>query len=487
MKEILVQGGNSTEVGAGQESVDINESLDLGQQSSVGAGKKKGLKKTPKQKWLIGLAVFTGLLLMVLAILVGYRYFSRSTAKDQYDALMIEAAQQHNDKEFSKALATYNEALVLEPSFQAAYVGTLRILLEKNLADSAEEFVAGAGEIISGSDLGDLYLMLGEYYYQTKEWEIAYDSYKKADQLAGLEGNSIDEFAIVSVNSGNDEWKSLVSEIVNKDLQGVLQSYKGLSKSENMTLFERAKLSQKAINAEVYYFAIALLEESDDLQEYWDGLYYVGRAYYELHDYDKAAYYLDAAVQLGPDDPALQLLAARNNVMNGEYTRAFSNYDQYILYSKDNVVDESVVVEYVELLIEEERYSKAIEVLSEFESSSDSMDLLKLKIYMAQDVTADITQMIDRMGSTVDPGSDEYYMYIWLSALWYIDEGQFTKAEEILEPLDESDIDDPYYYYVMGRLINDKGNEKEADNYFKIAIEKDLDGEVSKLAINYVR
>ncbi|WKZ30753.1 MAG: tetratricopeptide repeat protein [Candidatus Dojkabacteria bacterium] len=449
---------------------------------------KKGSKNMPgkpkNKKWLTLLMVVTGILLLVLVGLIGYRFFARSSSKDKYEALMLEAAGQHDDQEYSLALATYNEALALDPTFPSAYIGVLNILLEKNLADDAEEFVAGAEEIIGGGDMAELYLLMADYYYDAKAWDKAYAYYAK---VGNLEGESIDRFAIASVNSQEEDWKSLTSQVSDEKLQTVLQQYSDISTQSDTDLYDRAKLAQLAINAKAYYFAVNLLKDDQDLPDYWDGLYYVGRAYYELGEYERAADYLDQAVQIAPEDPALQLLAARNSVQDGNRDLAFSHYDQYISYSKGDGADQAVLIEYIELLIEAERYSKALEVISEQETSTDELELLKLQVYIAQKDSSEVIQLLDRMESTVAPGSDSYYMYIWLAALWYIEEGQFTKAEGLLSPVEEATAQDPYYFYVMGRLVDAKGDEKGADEYFKLAVEKDLEGEVSKLALNYIQ
>lgn len=441
------------------------------------------------RKVVYALGVVTLLLVVVMGGLVGYRYFSKSSTKSRYDQLLQTAADQHNNREYSAALSTYNDALVLDSTSQAAYVGVLNILLDKNLSNDAQEFVDGASQVLSGTELGDLYLMIAEHYFTNKKWDSAERNFAQADKLGSMNGNSIDQYAISSLNAGGDRWSSLVTSISNAELKSILKQYSDVTDAKGSTsLYERAKLSQKAINLKAYRVAVGLLEDQEDVVEYWDGLYFLGRAYYELGEYEKAGKYIDMAVLIAPDDTSLQLLAARNSVLMRKPSEALTHYDQYIIYSKEDEVELSVLGEYVELLIKERRYSHALDTLAKMKQSSDEIDLLKLKVLLAQGESAEITKAIDRMSSTMEPDSDAYYMYLWLSSLWYVEQGQFTKAEQVISQVDQSEVsDDPYYYYVMGRLINAKGDEKDADNYFKQAIEKDLDGTLSEMALKYVR
>lgn len=468
-------------------------------------------------KWIL---IAVGVVLVAGA---GYYFYShRETAETvtEYENLINEADLLYNSRSYTKALSSYDEAVDLLPSRIDAYKGIVTIFIDKGRLSDAEEIITGSTQKLSISDRSILYSMLGNAYYNVEGYSKALDMYDSATTIGVtnlvaslgeakvyLKQNEISKAEnilkdtdfkedtlyeakllyayIVSIEDPDSAASILKSVDVSDDWSNKYTEFENtLASLTDDELYNAAKLSKIFINEGYPYLAISVLTPlKDQMTEYADGLYFLGRASLDTGSTDDAITLLKESVSAGSLDPDLFRTIARAYYEKKDNDTAISYYDRAISYSGEEVKD-SLLKEYLDFLIDENLLTKAQEVLTTAQKYFDKVwvEVYAIKInYLLKDtdkVDYYIAEALKKEDITTEEKKTIYY---W-KAVRAIDDEDLDSASEILASLKELDRFNPYYYLLMGKVLYENGNFDDAKTNYELAIEYDLGEGVSSEA-----
>ena len=435
----------------------------------------------------------------------------------QYENIIEEADTLYDGKSYTQALGRYEEATKLIPSRIEAYRGIVEIFLDKGRLTDAENIVTDSAQKLSQSDKSILYALVGNAYFNVDKYDKALEMYNSATGLGVnnlvaelgkakvyLKQNKITDAAKIFSDTTFQEdglyestlLYSYVKSLTDKesalevldsitpteawstkysDFNSVLESLSGDE------IYNATKLSQVFLNEGYPYLAISLLSPLEEkMAEYPDGLYFLGRALLDIGSYDTALANLENAVSAGALYPDIFWTTARVYIEKDEMDNAIKYYDRAVSYAGENV-DKSLLIEYINFLLDENLLTKAQEVLKIAQKYNKSVwvDILAVEInYMLENTEKAeyyIGEALKKEDITTEEKKDILY---WDAKLAY-DAGNLEDAKDILATLKELDRFNPFYYLLMGDVMYQEGDFTNAKETFELAIEYDLGEGVS--------
>jgi tetratricopeptide (TPR) repeat protein len=479
---------------------------------------KKNIKKYIP--WII-------LLVLITSLFVWY-VLSRKVTQEQssaYENRVEQAATHMEAMQFSVAMNKYYEAADIIPNRLDAYEGIVSILLIKNRLDYAEEVIEESAKALSNYDKSVLYKKLGDQYYQLKNFRKAYDMYD-AGSFLGVNNMELElMLAKTHLNLGDmgnarkqlnrsgyegkemEETNLLLSYIdAIDDPQKAKNTLNSLADVEEMDIyydefrtlldsldedkkFNATKLARIYINNGYPYLAILILEpKKDDISEYLEGMYYLGRAYYEFGDHVKAIETLDGALTLSGMENEIFWIKARSYFRTNDLENAINSYDSAIGHS-EGVVSTALAMEYVDLLLENNQVLKALDLIRSLliaYPDEPRFNLLAVNINYELGEKARVEYYIDRLeelGKEVQFVRNEERDFLKWKILTLLEEYEKVdenialklELERYMERLFELDKFSPYYRYYMARVYAKEAQEEMAIQSLEQAIEYDLD------------
>lgn len=430
----------------------------------------------------------------------------------QYENIVEEADLLYDGYSYTEALGRYEEATKLIPSKIEAYRGIVNIFIDKGRLEDAASIVTDSTQKLSQADKSILYSVVGNAYFEVNSYEKALEMYDSATAL-GV-SNVVAELGKAKVylkqNKATDAEKILSKNIFEEDTlyeAKLLYSYvKSLTDAEDAVeildevtpseewstkysefsnilesidaddLYNATKLSQVFINEGYPYLATTLLSPLEErMAEYPDGLYFLGRALLDIGSYDSALTKLEGAVSAGALNSDVFRTMARVYVQKDDMESATEYYDRAVSYGGENV-SESLITEYVELLIENNLFTKAQEVLKIGQQYYEEVwiDILAIRINYLLEDTEKVQYYVDQaLEKEVITTSEKKTIYYWDAQLAF-DEADLDSAEEKLTSLRELDRFNPYYYLLTGEVLYQKGDFDNSKENFELAIEYDL-------------
>lgn len=463
------------------------------------------------------------ILVLVLGGLTAWYFIANrvTTAENaSYDAKIKEAVTMYNSKEYSTSMAYYYEAADMIPSRVEAFKGILTILIEKGRPNDALAILEKSAQKINNQDQAILYTLVGNAYYKVSNFDKALETFKKG-QGVGVENQDLEliigkvylkkgdidsaakQFEKDSFDGDNlSEAKLLLSYIQStSDVDSAKSTLGSTSSTEKWkayydefstvlasldtdTKFNAAKLSRIYINNGYPVLAVAILQPLEaEISEYLEGMYYLGRAYLEMEEYDKALIELDKAVTLGGLEDTIIWSKARAYIGKNDLNNAITNYAKAIGYQGKEPSRE-LVEEYMDILLENSFTQKADELLQNLLKGSKTpyLYIYGLKINYVLNNVEKINYYISQLdASTLDEGDKLEYLYYKAKAL--LDQnGDIVQINLVLDSLLEIDRYNPKYYFLLGRLQFEQGNATESSDSLKKALEYDLDYAITEEA-----
>ena len=101
----------------------------------------------------------------------------------------------------------------------------------------------------------------------------------------------------------------------------------------------------------------------EEITEYVEGMYYIGLAYLQANQYDKAIEYFDKASSLGGMEMQIFWGKARANYSNNDLEGAINNYTKAIEFGGKDAPEE-LVREYVDILLANKQNLKAADTIN---------------------------------------------------------------------------------------------------------------------------
>lgn len=461
---------------------------------------------------------------IVLVVVIGglatwYFITTRVTTAENvsYDAKMKEASTMYNSREYSTAMTYYYEAADMIPSRREAFEGILTILIEKGRVDDALSILEKSAQKINNSDQAILYTLVGKAYYEIANYDKALETFKKGQGVGvnnqdlelmigktylknGEIDNATKQFekdlytddnlsevrlllSYIQSTSNADTAKSTLGSISpTEKWKAYYDEFSAALASLNTdTKFNATKLSRIYINNRYPALAVKMLEPMEsELVEYLEGVYYLGRAYLETGNYDKALTELDKAVTLGGMEDSILWAKARAYAGKNDLNNSIANYSKAIGY-QGKEPDSELVKEYMDTLLSNNLTLKADELLQSILKSSKSsyLYIYGIKINYILNNTEKIDYYISLLDAqTLNDNDKREYLYYKAKAL--LDQnGDITQINLALNSLLNLDRYNPKYYFLLGRLQFEQGNATEASDSLKKAIEYDLNYEIT--------
>jgi tetratricopeptide (TPR) repeat protein len=439
-----------------------------------------------------------------------------------YNSLIREADAYYEQRGYTNALEKYNEAAKLIPEDDDAYKGIINILVDKQRLADAANLLEESGTALSTGERSKLYTRLANTFYEINNFESAEKYYLKADsgidnypaklglaktylklgnipkaekylKVSDPEISTFYETSLIRAYlKGADkvEIKAAVKDLddLEQEESSLVVRYTSLLASANSLtedeLFSAAIMAKEYIDSGYPYLALQILEEKkEDMTEYGDGWFLLGRAYFELGKYDDAITALGEASSLDIHSAEAYKLIARSYYLVGDVDSSIEFYDRSIAFAKDSTKIE-IYMEYIEMLKEEEQYAKALTALDELADLSDLSwtQLSYIDVYYAQGNSAKVDFHIGKLAE-MELSEEDTLQYLRWKITYDLEAGDTDKVPSMLEDLKGYDKYNPYYYLLNGRLAFSLGDNEEAKENWEKAIEYDLDGEVTESAL----
>jgi tetratricopeptide (TPR) repeat protein len=476
------------------------------------------------------------IILFLLVVSLGtWYYLSRRVSEEQlsqYESKIEEALDYEKSRDFSMAMKRYYEAAEIVSKRVEAYDGIISILIEKDKLDDAEEVIKQSAKPLSNYDRSSLYKKVGDEYYSRKLFDKAYEMYDAGSFLGvnnpGLElmlgktylnlgevsdarnqfskaeyiGKNLEEanllLAYIDAIDNTDKAKSTLNSLTNSDDMEIYyeEFRKTLEDLDNDKKFNATKLARVYINNGYPYLAILVLEpQREEIGEYLEGLYFLGRAYYDYGDYSKAIETLDGALTLGGMEGEIFWVKARAYALTNNQENAINSYDSAVgYYSGESSA--TLVEEYFYFLVENNQLLKAEELVKSLLIAFPDevyLNLLAVELNYMLDEGAKVEFYLNNLEELREEvtfvRNDEKDLLRWrIATLIDSYEGgaeddpegeEMADIERYMDELFELDRYSPYYRYFLGKIQIIEGEEEMAIQSLEQAIEYDLDYSVT--------
>ncbi len=462
---------------------------------------------------------------LLLTILIGvalYIYFKPTSQQDldEYKQIVKQADTYYDQNLYAQALYNYTLATEKVSSEYDAFAGIVKVLGDKGQNNQALEIIEKSTGKLSLSDRSKLYTLLANRYYELGDYKSAQDIYTKAilgvdnkparlglaktyikrgeidkvEKYLELKDTSSSQYfesklinaflKLTNTTQAKNEIKDLKETVVSDDenVVAIHDSYlAALNSVGDDKLFASAYLSGEFINAGYPYLAIKSLEPiKEEMVDYPDGLYFLGRAYFDFGNHSSAVDVLNDALNLGSYTSEIYTLLAKAQYIQGDLDLAISSFEKAVTFSTSTEKD-GIVYAYVDMLLSEEQYSKAKSAIAladqdEFETqmrlteiSYAQREFGKMQLYLSK---------IEKLTMT-DLQKKEYLAQ---KIVYETENDQIALARESLKELSDLDRNNPQYYLLLGKLEMSENNVDQAKVAFEKALDLDLVGDVTNSA-----
>ena len=253
-----------------------------------------------------------------------------------------------------------------------------------------------------------------------------------------------------------------------------------LTSLDEDTLYNSAKLARVYVNNGYPTLAILLLNpQLEDLSQYVDGLFFLGKAYLDSGNYEKAVEILSQSVSLIGYESQKYWMLGRAYYYENDLVNAQIYYDRAIGYAGDEL-DSSLVMEYLDILIRSNQTTKSQEVFASIveDIDEDWLYLIGVDLYYNADNDAKVNYYLGKL-SEKNLQDEDMKEYLFWSIRQSMDDGETENISESFDSLLTLDRFNPNYYWLKGLEEKNNGDTQSAKNSFEKALEYDLDGDVS--------
>ncbi len=437
----------------------------------------------------------------------------------EYNKEISEADLLIASMDYSLALEKLSKTSELIPSRIDAYQRIVDIFITKNRLEDATKILDESATKLDDSDRGSLYVDIGNAYYQLKDFDKALYNYQigkgfdSSNMLASLgiakvyiqKGNIEGAKKLLEGKYEGDEYiesQLLLSYLYSlNSVEGAIDAIKDVEPGddwrgeytdwskllEGLTddeLFNSAKLGKVYMDEGYPYLSIAVLEpRKDKMLEYMDGIYILGKAYYEQGEYQKSIDLLEDGVFVSNLNQYVYWVLARDYYMLDDLETSFSYYETALSYGGD-YAEQDLYIEYLDFLFEENQTEKALEIMKRAERifDRDWVKLYYMELYTLRKDFEKFEYHMNRVDySKLDSELKSDYLYV--KGGYFIQNNQLDDANRTLDLFWELNPYDARYNLLVAQLSFQEGNLDDARIYSKQAIEYDTQREVTEQAL----
>lgn len=471
-----------------------------------------------KKKKIILIVSISVLAVSIIGGLIYYLFFFDKYAKNSsaYEQTVADAQLLSESYKFTDAFRKYSEATELDPTRIEAYKGVVDIFNLKNRPDDAQKVVEESGKKLSFDDKSILYTLVGNEYYEERNFEKAKEMFQSAEgigstnkgallglaktnvQLGELQSaksilkddfdeNTVDEAKllyafILSLESKEDALEVIEEVDTNEDWEPFYSEFENLLNSLNEDeIYNSAKLSRIYINNGYSYLAISILKEKD-IEEYVEGKYFLGRAYYDYKEYDLAISNLQVAATLGGLESEIFWTLAKAYVAKSDMMNAYTAYDNAISYGGENI-SESLVREYLDILLDEKQYKKGETVLTSVMEivGWDWLNLYALEMYNKLENQSKEAYYLGRLDESTELSKTDNIKRIYWKGYISLRNEDNNLAKKYLEDIEDLDSLSPYGPLLHTYISLEEGNTVDATIYLDQAMDYDTSGAITEI------
>lgn len=460
---------------------------------------------------------FTLLFLLCGAIVSGCSK-SEEDSMGEYNELVYQGEVFYEKHEYSKAIAEFNKAAALSPSSKDAYVFLVQVLVEKGRMDEALSIVTNSANSLSGEDKSELFVLLADSFSEKRLYKQAAELYGKAYDADPSNSSHLLNHAKTLVHlsdfekassaldsmegSNNYEYLMLEAYLAFDDISLATESFKQveeisiaeLSEDEQLNinsfretlnqakneegLYRSALLSKEYINAGYPTLAVELLNKHEDIDRYWDGLYFLGRAYFDIEDYENSIISLEKAEQLGSLDPDLFYLLAKASFLSGNVNDANQYYKQAFEYSdEDSEALPTMEKDYANFLVANNLGTEA-EIFLDSVIDNDWAVVKQIELYYIEGKKEAMKESLGKV-SVNDLVGDDKFNYLYWDVIFNLEEGELDNIDSLLDDMESIMVYSPEVQLLRGKFFELKELPDEAKQSYELAIEYDLEGAVT--------
>ena len=468
-------------------------------------------------KNLVKIFFFVSIIVLSGLLLSGCTTSEEKT--NEYNQIISEADLLIEGKEYNQAIERLSTASELLPSRVEAYERIVEVFIIKNRLEDATKVMDESGTKLSDSERGALYVEIGDAYYSLKTFDKALYNYQLGRGFDETNMKATLGIAKVYIQKGNiegakkllagnfEQEQYLESQLLLSylfaltNVENAIEVTKDVEPGDNWReqythwqevlesltqdeLFNSAKLAKVYLDEGYPYLAVALLEpQISKMSEYTDGLYILGKAYYEYGEYQKSIDLLKDTVSLSNLNQYIYWVLARDYFMLDDLENAFSYYETAISYGADKA-DENLYVEYLDSLFEDNRLEKGLEVMKKAERvfKKDWVELYYMNLYVLRKDNEKFEYHMERIDyNKLEEQLKSEYLYI--KGNYLIQNTQLDEAKRTLDLFWELNQYDPRYNLLVAKLSFQEGDLEEARKYSKKAIEYDTQRVVTDEAL----
>lgn len=462
------------------------------------------------------------LLILVLGGLIAWYVVSQrvtETQRNDYTSKIKEAEVSYNAKEYSTAINKYYEATDIIPQRIEAYVGIVDILLMKNRVDDAISIVRESTRSLSSNDKSYLYQSLGDYFMTIQEYDRARQMYQEglglgvqninaqlalaraflklgriddAKRQLSLSGYSEDNASeanlllayIFGIGDKNKAKEQIGKVPPTSKWEAFYDEYdKVLQTLDDDKKYNATKLSRIYINTGYPSLALTVLQPlSEDMTNYLDGMYYMGRAYLDMKEYAKAIETFDKVLTIGGMEKDVFWARARAYYGQNDLDGAMDNYSRALGYAGKDVSEE-LLTEYVDILLSNNQDLRAVEAVRDVLINVEKpfVYLLGVKSNYQSGEKAKVAfyiQQLDKLELTDVQRKEILY---WRARI-AVDDENLESAKMYLDELVSLDKYYPRYHFLSAIIKTKEGDVDGAKQSFERCIEYDLNNEIAEEA-----
>ncbi len=464
--------------------------------------------------------------LFVAVITFGVYYYFRVNISqqtvDKYNVLIKQGDDAFAINEYADALTNYSNAADLIPTKVDSYSHILDVLILKNQLGMSEDIVNKSSAAVSNSDKYVLELKLAQAFLKIQDYDKAKTYFTNANNIKTTDETRLGLGTIDIYNNNLDDASKLLSVINDSNYNNFAQAklllaYLKLSSITDaksvLSAIDTTQVKDTALQAKIVAYNLLLTKgTTDDLYnstlvskefvnqgfpnltvkvlepqlpkmgEYFDGLYFLSRAYYDLGKYQSSMDVAQTAASISNDYRAY-LIIARDYYLTQDFDNSFSYYNKAIVAAPD--ANEPIIYqEYIKLLSINNRQSEIeTQLNAAYKKFNTSwVELLYTDLYYNEKNYTKMATYIDKLGKRSDLTDADKKSYFKYKILYSIENGKLTQANEDLNLLKSLDRYNPEYYWLNGWVLLIQNNKTEAKSNLNKAINYDLNGQTTENA-----